>query len=84
MSRSTAPCSLALELQPYLGHAVSLVELRDGVRPHVVAHLLPGLDGSLHQPLQETPHTAVTHNTQSLRLYSKPHSLPLTFNPDPY
>lgn len=35
----------------YLWEAVGLLELRNGVRSHIVAHLLPGLDSSLHQPL---------------------------------
>lgn len=35
----------------YLWEAVGLLELRDGVGPHIVAHLLPGFYGSLHKPL---------------------------------
>lgn len=36
---------------PYLWKPVALLELGNGEGPHVVAHLLSGLDGSLYQPL---------------------------------
>lgn len=40
-----------LVLNRYLWEFVGLVELRDGIRSHIVAHLLFRLYGSLHQPL---------------------------------
>lgn len=46
----------------YLREAVALLELRDGVGSHVVAHLLFGLDGPLHQPLGRR------HNTEPITL----------------
>lgn len=60
-------------IHPYLGKSVSLLELRNGERSHIVAHLLSGLDGSLHQPLGGfTGHTvkARSREGQSLRQLS--------------
>lgn len=60
-------------IRPYLWKSVSLLELRNGEGPHVVAHLLSGLDGSLHQPLSGfTDHTVKTRSSegQSMRQLS--------------
>lgn len=60
-------------IRPYLWKSVSLLELRNGEGPHVVAGLLSGLDGSLHQPLSGfTDHTVKTRSSegQSMRQLS--------------
>lgn len=60
-------------IHPYLRKSVSLLELRNRERSHVVAHLLSGFDGSLHQPLSGFTHhtfTTTSYERQSLRQLS--------------